>query len=210
MHPYVNSCDRWHLLFILVHVLLLILCTSTCKNYFRGTELEWWGSYLQTDAWFSRFEKQTWQEKRSNEQDDVGLVGAGGQTAPPSHDWCSAEGASSVGERGGGDRRRHGGHRGDTGGARWFSSRRPIATSRGGFVYFPNSCQRPRLGGASAGGRKRGSKGGDLSTSCFSQKIVCVVKTWPVEEETVGFLSIRLLLSRFFRDISSGVRLISC
>lgn len=78
-----------------------------------------------------------------------------------------------------------GGDRGRLGEVCGISSRRPIATSCGGFVYFPKSSQRTRLGGASAGGRKRGSKGGGPNTSCFTQKLACVVETWPVEEETL-------------------------
>lgn len=49
---------------------------------------------------------------------------------------------------------------------------------------FQTHLNGPGLGGAPAGGRKRGCMGGGLNTSCFTQKIVCIVETWPVEEET--------------------------
>lgn len=47
-----------------------------------------------------------------------------------------------------------------------ISPPRPIATGRGGFVYFPNSTQRNGVG-RRRGGRKRGSQGGGTKYILF-------------------------------------------
>lgn len=96
------------------------------------------------------------------------MAGGGGvTTAPPSHDWVGTAWklpASSMGAEAA-EKRGEGGvvARGEGGGGRemlGISLGRPIATSRGDFVYFPNSSQRTWVGRRPAGGGKEARQQG--------------------------------------------------
>lgn len=86
-------------------------------------------------------------------------------SVPSSHD--PVEAAASMGGK-------KSGREGGGGGVGWgcgevfgISLPRPIATGRGGFVYFPNSTERTGVGRRRGGGRKRGSQGGGTKHILF-------------------------------------------
>lgn len=66
-----------------------------------------------------------------------------------------------------------------------ISSRRPIATGSGGFVYFLKSPQRTRLGGWCLGGGKEARQRGRGPEHILPHtEDGLLVETWPVVEET--------------------------